>query len=229
MTTQVAATSFHLGDVELLISGEDGQYEPICSEVTGIYCFDEIEFRPGDFVLDVGAHVGITSMYLAKRYPGIRILAFEPVPENYKLLELHRSLNHLGDSVLAINKAVTADGRDLEMLRGSHTAEATGHYPTSPRARGDAFTVQSTTIPDILSDYDIKHVRLLKLDCEGAEHEILAASDGWMDRVDYVRGELHFHPWLAEQGYTLEATAAKVPAGKIGSAGWQTVTADYYH
>lgn len=43
-----------------------------------IYGLDAIPFQPGDCVIDIGAHIGLVSMYLAKRWPFLRIHAFEP-------------------------------------------------------------------------------------------------------------------------------------------------------
>ena len=38
-----------------------------------IYNFDDINFEPGDVVIDIGANIGIVSIYLAKRYPFLKI------------------------------------------------------------------------------------------------------------------------------------------------------------
>src|SRR4030095_15337322 len=43
-------------------------------------------FREGDILVDIGAHVGVMSIYLAKKYPFIRIYALEPDPVNYACL-----------------------------------------------------------------------------------------------------------------------------------------------
>ena len=48
------------------------------------YGLDAIDFRPGDVVIDIGAHVGLVSLYLAKRHPYVRIHALEPHPLNYE-------------------------------------------------------------------------------------------------------------------------------------------------
>ncbi len=38
-------------------------------------------------ILDIGANIGISAIYFAIRYPTAEIYAFEPMPDNYKLLE----------------------------------------------------------------------------------------------------------------------------------------------
>jgi hypothetical protein len=40
----------------------------------------------GDVVIDAGANIGLFSVWLARRHPGCRILAYEPFAENYRFL-----------------------------------------------------------------------------------------------------------------------------------------------
>src|SRR5262249_51800241 len=85
-----------------------------------------IEFVPGDTVIDIGAHVGLFSIFLAGRFPFLRILAFEPAPQNYA--RFRRNVERNGIRNVEIhNKAVTGDGRPLPMLvHSSNTGGATG-------------------------------------------------------------------------------------------------------
>lgn len=209
-----------IGDVRLWVKGEDPMYHAVIPEILHNYDFDAIEFRKGDVVLDVGAHVGLAASYCARHNPQAVIHSYEPVPELYAKLVWGLRQNEI-TNVIPHKLAVTCDGRNLTMRRGTNTAEATAFFPSAPHATGEPFTVRSTSIPRILKKYGIKRVRLLKLDCEGAEHEILANSDGWMDRVDYVRGEIHIQPDLLAAGYTEAGTKARVPAGKIND--WMVV------
>ena len=45
------------------------------------------QLKPGDRVLDIGAHIGSFSIHLARRFPKLHILSFEPHPVTYKLLK----------------------------------------------------------------------------------------------------------------------------------------------
>jgi FkbM family methyltransferase len=216
----VSFLQIQVGDVLLNVDGDDSQYSGIIPEVVNVYRFGEIEFRKRDKVIDVGAHLGLVSMYLAKLHPEIRIYSYEPVPELYERFCNNLEANGI-TNVVPHQAAVTADGRWLEMIHGNHSAEATAYGIRSGRYVGEPFTVRSTTIPRILRRYKIKRVRLLKLDCEGAEHEILAKSRSWMSRVDHVRGEIHTTPELREMGYDVEETKARVPQRKCDY--WQVV------
>ncbi|MFL6711434.1 MAG: FkbM family methyltransferase, partial [Sulfurifustis sp.] len=65
-------------------------------------------FRPGDVVVDVGAHVGVVSLYLAKKYPFIQVYAVEPDPLHFACLERNIEING-ATNVTPINKAISGD------------------------------------------------------------------------------------------------------------------------
>lgn len=154
-----------------------------------VYGLESIAFQPEDIVIDVGAHIGLVSLYLAKRWPFLRIFAFEPHPANYANFARNLRLNNVSN-VSLFQQAVTADGRPI-MLRlvDSNTGGATavfdmaGAYTVGP--------VESVTLQDIF-DRTIapnQRCRLLKLDCEGTEYEIVPSPV--LDRVDFFAAEFH--------------------------------------
>jgi len=159
-----------------------------------------ITLNPGDVVLDIGAHVGIVSVFLAKRAPQARIIAFEPISANFARLERNLVANGV-TNVAAVNKAVTANGKSLILF--GNAAKNSGGF-SAFTAPGDRIRVESTTLKAIFKDYAIDRVRLLKIDAEGSEHPVLLSSGTLLERVDYLTGEFHISQALSEQGYTLE-------------------------
>jgi len=133
------------------------------------------------------------SVYLAKRYPNARIIAVEPVPENYTRLLRNLEKNNI-TNVLAINKAVTADGRDVE-IAGNINNNSGG---SSIYVDGVSRVVQSITLEEIAGDHDT--IDLLKIDCEGAEYEILFTAD--LSNIQAIRGEVHYNEAFKRVGYT---------------------------
>jgi len=156
-------------------------------------------FRDGDVILDIGANVGVVSIFLAKQLPNVTIYAYEPASLNFNRLLTNLNVNNI-TNVVPINKAVTADGRDLSI-----------HYNTDNLGGASAFMgqppwqyeepVQSVTLESIFEEHGIDRVALLKLDVEGAEHEIIAGCNGLLDRVDFLAMEAHFSPKLRRAGH----------------------------
>lgn len=133
-------------------------------------------------VIDIGAHVGVVSMYLAKKY-GAEVWAYEPLPENYRRLVLNIERNGLQDKVHPFNLAVTGDGRDVNITANMTNSGGNSIYD------GGEVAAHSTTFAEILKQTGA--VDLLKIDCEGAEFEILADAEILRGNVGMVRGEVH--------------------------------------
>ncbi len=165
------------------------------------YAFEGITVEPGDVILDIGAHVGVFSIYAAKKWPEARILAYEPSATNFERLERNLVLAGV-TNVEAFNLAVTADGRDinLSLERGN-----TGGTSAFRKVNGHLVEhAKSITLDQIIEN--LERVRFLKIDAEGTEHEILTTSQ-YLDRVDYLSGEFHINSALAEQGYSIAGLA----------------------
>ena len=71
--------------------------------------------QQGDVVLDLGANIGYYTLIFARLVgPQGRVFAFEPDPENFRLLERNVKENHY-TNVVAINKAVSNKTERLKL------------------------------------------------------------------------------------------------------------------
>lgn len=168
------------------------------------YGLADISLSPGDVVLDIGANVGVFSAYLAALYPGVRILAFEPVPETFAVLRRNLDRNGIR-SVEAHNLGVNGDGRALELRcnpRNSGGATALGAL--DPTGGEHLVTCPCITLDEIFRRNAIDRCRLLKIDCEGGEYEILQTTT-MLNRVEYLRGEFHISAALREAGESMSS------------------------
>ncbi|HEX4143247.1 MAG TPA: FkbM family methyltransferase [Pirellulales bacterium] len=52
-----------------------------------IYLRHGITLRDGDVVFDVGANIGLFTIFVEENFPGVRVCAFEPSPQVYPILE----------------------------------------------------------------------------------------------------------------------------------------------
>jgi FkbM family methyltransferase len=203
---------YDIRGVQLIIGDAEGSIT--ARWVTNETYLDEyglwrIEFHRGDIVVDIGAHVGIFAIYVAKRHPDVSVLAFEPDPVNYANLLANIAANGVAN-VTPHHLAVTRDGRPFTLDTPPHHSGGASGYHT--RREGYArSTVDSITLDEIFERYAIARCKLLKIDCEGAEYEILTGTSV-LDRVEWLSGEFHSNELLESRGCTVEQLTAVVGA-----------------
>ncbi len=62
--------------------------------------------------------------------------------------------------------------------------------------------IPSTTLDSIFEAFGIRKCKVLKIDCEGSEHEILASTTRLRD-IEYLIGEFHINARLVSEGHTV--------------------------
>ncbi|MDR0693449.1 MAG: FkbM family methyltransferase [Puniceicoccales bacterium] len=169
------------------------------------YDFSNIDFKEGDVVIDIGGNVGMISIFLAKKFPFLKIYAFEPVKENFENFKRNIKLNKIPDGVITVeNLAVTKDGRTVNL---NIDMTNSGGSVLCAEKSVDSFQscdVQSITLEDIFKKFAIKSCKLLKIDCEGSEYEILYNTDkDILKRCEHMRGEFHEYVHTRKQGYSI--------------------------
>lgn len=164
----------------LTLTEPDGVEWLILREIQRDYKLDGLALDAASRVADIGAHVGLVSMYLAKTY-GCRVDAYEPNPRNYARLTANIKANGLEHLVTAHNCAVTGDGREVLITE----VVKFGNSGSMNIYGGEGLPVPSVAFADVLGD----GLDLLKIDCEGAEFEILAGLEA--GKVKTMRGEFH--------------------------------------
>jgi FkbM family methyltransferase len=133
-------------------------------------------------ILDIGAHVGFFSLAARSRYPAATIHAYEPNP---RALPCLRS-NTTTARVEVFAEAVGGEAGRVAIIDDGPSDEA--------RARlvaGDAEGVKQVRLETAVERIG-GEVDLLKLDCEGAEFEILQPGPVWQ-QVRQIRMEYHFY------------------------------------
>jgi FkbM family methyltransferase len=142
-------------------------------------------------IVDIGANIGAFTVDMALRYPGTIVHAYEPNPPARERLQQNVEANGLSSRVRIWSEAVSAQAGMATLWRGDGTIAASGYLPAE--VRGESCEVATVTLPTVVAR-TAGRVAVLKLDCEGAEAEILEAAGSALDAVDYVVGE--YHPGL---------------------------------
>ena len=153
----------------------------IVKEVYIQECYDQVyPIEEGDVVVDVGAHIGIFAAKAAYQI-GSRgiVLAIEPEPRNYRLLQENIHRNSL-QNVITLNRAAsdTSGVRPLQVLEGGRTA---GHSiaPSHTNLRARQFDdskfvgVRCDTLDNMIAEQGLRKVDLIKIDVEGHEPNVM--------------------------------------------------------
>lgn len=135
-------------------------------------------FKPGEILFDIGANVGLYTLYAAKH--GVQVFAFEPESQNYAILNKNLFLNQLQDRVTALNIAFSdkpgIDYLYLPQFQGGGALNNLGEardykhesFNSVYRQGVMAFSLDSFTTQN--PDWFPAH---LKIDVDGIEEKII--------------------------------------------------------
>jgi len=153
------------------------------------YKLKTINFEDDDVVIDIGANVGCISIYLAKKYPNIKIYAYEAHPVNYECLLENIKLNEV-DNVIPFNNAVfSKTGRKLNITLDLGNTGSSSLYVNNVKNSCD---IETISFDDIVLNNNIEKIKLLKIDCEGAEYEIIESSNKMKElEIENFSAEIH--------------------------------------
>jgi FkbM family methyltransferase len=143
--------------------------------------------QDGWTIIDIGAGLGDFTAYAAQRSPNGRVLAYEPFPESFALLQQNVSLNRLRN-VEAKPYAIAERPGSLALNIG--LGEAVQHSTTQSGA--NAIEVQAITLQQVFDEHGLDRCDLLKMDIEGGEYAILRSVDAkLLKHVQRIALEYH--------------------------------------
>lgn len=143
-------------------------------------------------IVDIGANKGLFSILFADqlRSTDFKMYCFEPHPKTFQILQNNIKLNNLQKNVFAFQKSVSGKNiptKSFYIARDSFDYSVFNEYESDEEIK-----VNNTTLPLIFDENKIKSIDLLKLNCEGAEYEILMdTSDIYLKKIKEIRMEYH--------------------------------------
>lgn len=169
------------------------EFHQIKNEIfnSGIYSLEISEENP--VILDIGAHIGLATLFFKQRWPGARLFAFEPNPESFALLEENVWQNNL-ENVELYQLAITgSEGiRQLYIPIGedswsSNSSLREGSWTGIEKQQG--LRVESVRLAKIIQK--LEHIDILKMDVEGAEFEIFKDMKSQIGKISHILVEIH--------------------------------------
>jgi FkbM family methyltransferase len=169
-------------------------------------------------IVDVGANVGSFAIYAAQSCPGARIFCYEPEQQNFRLLKQNIQINGLDGRVAAFQCAVASSSSRRKLAVRISQCNSFEYL----RDGASHQLVDCMTLQDILSEHRPQGIDLLKMNCEGAEYEILeCCSQSDYDRIANIRLEYHnlddtsrngksLRRFLEARGYRIERVTRRL-------------------
>jgi FkbM family methyltransferase len=151
----------------------DGTFDETILKIAEI-----ISIHEEDILLDIGANIGAVSIPVALK-TGCEVIAIEASPMNSSILLKNISLNKVklrAHNVCALNKYLMQNSDYVKIYNncGNFGANSIHQNWNRSRAGGQDFEFSKTVLMDsLLSEADLKRIKLIKIDVEGAELAVL--------------------------------------------------------
>jgi len=165
------------------------EYHVIKKEIFNqeVYSF-EFDKNPVNIV-DIGAHIGLSVIYFKEQFPNSRIIAFEPNPCNFELLEKNVFNNNLRN-VECIQKAISSKKEEKHLYYNTSNTSTSSFQRNAwngMEKEQEKVLVECITLNDFVN----MDVDLLKMDIEGLEEEVILSSREALQCVSNIVFEFH--------------------------------------
>ena len=173
--------------------------------LTSEYLIDKCDLQRGDLVIDIGANVGEFARYCGE-IKGARVVCFEP--EEDCLPALERNLTNLEAKI--IPTALWMERTQLKLYHNPATNDTT---LIRPESYDSVETIDVERLDDVMAtqfDSDdgvfyASRIKLMKVEAEGAEPEVLAGALSTLARTEYVTVDCG-----PERGIAMDSTLVSV-------------------
>ena len=142
-------------------------------------------------ILDLGANIGLSSVYFHHIWPSSKIVAVEPSEDNFRILRKNFGNNEQFEAMLA-----GIDSKTSKLTLSDPSVEKNA-FTTKTLEEGAEGGISGVTVPDILA----RHPRssgyspfIVKIDIEGFESELFSGNTDWINEFPVLIIELH--DWL---------------------------------
>jgi FkbM family methyltransferase len=163
--------------------GTEDLYNALPRREGDVHDFIVDNLKRGDVFVDVGANIGYYTI-LASRLVGTggRVFAVEPVPQTVKVLKFNIKLNELRN-VTVVDKVAWNSCCKLKMKIAFGEFGCASFFHNGVEVDVDAIPLDEVLV-------NVPKIKLIKIDVEGAEYEVLQGLRRTLTRTEYVVLEL---------------------------------------
>lgn len=167
---------------------------PLVLEIFGDHCYHRFMRAPRKGVIvDIGANIGVFTLYWATRSEDTTFQAYEPNPETSRTLRLNLEANGLSGRVKIYDEAVGRESAEAKIWTNVPSLIASVNVAMPPTPEAVSLSVPMIDLNEVVRRAG-DTVELLKIDAEGAEADILeGATADTLLKVKQVVLEYHEH------------------------------------
>lgn len=146
--------------------------------------------RPGDVVVDVGAHVGLFTLRILQCEPRCRVISLEPSPENFACLKANVSRLGAGSDVTLHQMGIGGEFGKIRMMEIPTNRSFDAR--TTQARQGDTTAVDVVPLAHLFELARAERIALLKMDAEGGENGAFSTADSALfSRIERIALEYH--------------------------------------
>jgi FkbM family methyltransferase len=155
-----------------------------------IFVNKEYEFKPEmpiTTVIDAGANIGLAAAYFVNQFPGCRIICLEPEPKNFELLQKNIAPY---PTITGVQKGVWNKSTNLKIV---DSGLGNWGFTVQEVEQEEPGVIKAVSLNDIMKQYNLDSLDIVKMDIEGSEKEVLEAGDAseWLSRCKILVIEIH--------------------------------------
>ncbi len=147
--------------------------------------------NPNPLIIDCGSNIGVSILRYKELYPNARIVAFEPDPQLFQVLERNVRRNAL-ENIECIQRAIWAESGQQQFISfrsgDSQAGRIDMNDPEDAETDSELFDVKTVWLGEYLQN----KVDFLKLDVEGAELVVLESCKELLFNVCQMMVEVHY-------------------------------------
>ncbi len=152
--------------------------------------YPEVKIRRDDVVVDIGAHVGIFSIF-AFQNGASKVYSYEPDVNNCKYISKNCYENNI-KNVYVNNLAITDINGSINLYLNASDGGNSVFLDSQSSNMENTIKVKSITLKNIFTKEKIKKIDYLKIDCEGSEGLIIRSTPiNILKKIQKISMEYH--------------------------------------
>lgn len=169
--------------------------------------------KNNSIVIDIGSQIGVFSIFAAKRNKNVKVYCYEPFSKNFEILKENIKLNDLQGKIIPFKLGVSGKKEKRELILCEENTGGHGFYCDGK----EKIEIDTISLKDVFTKNKIERCDFLKMDCEGAEYEIIYNTPKkYLRKIKSISMEYHKNGNIIKLKQFLEGVGFIVSLTNIG-------------